>query len=255
MRRSARRPSSRREHFVRLAIEEPQAHGPPADDAFEVADAAAPAVFLARVEADDDVAAFPDAVGRRGSGRSRRRCRASRRESGRRGARAWPRCRRHRVGVVQTRAPARRATASRQRGLQLEAFDLAEVRGVLDDAAADDARESRCRRRRSAVRRATASISVRDRLGDLVGGHARAARPTTSRRADRRGSARRACRLRPVRRRCVPSPARRSRVPSCSPRRADPRERSDAPGEPLRGRMPRAQNRDSLLRPLNAAVL
>src|ERR1700742_2900338 len=51
------------EDFFRLHIEEAQAHGPVAHDAFEVASAAATAVSFFGVECDHHVAAFPYAFG------------------------------------------------------------------------------------------------------------------------------------------------------------------------------------------------
>src|ERR1700722_14768330 len=49
-------------HFFRLEDEEAQAHGAVAHDAFEMADAAATAELLLGIEADGDMAAFPDAI-------------------------------------------------------------------------------------------------------------------------------------------------------------------------------------------------
>src|SRR4030095_2816250 len=51
------------EHFVGLAIQKAQPHRAATDDAFEMADATAATVLLARIQRDHDVAAFPDAVG------------------------------------------------------------------------------------------------------------------------------------------------------------------------------------------------
>src|ERR1700732_295984 len=50
------------EHFFRLPVQEPQAHGAIAHDAFQVAYAAASAVALLGVERDGDVATLPHAL-------------------------------------------------------------------------------------------------------------------------------------------------------------------------------------------------
>ena len=49
------------EHFVRLHVQEAQAHGALAHDAFQMAHAAAAAIAFARIERHHHVAAFPDA--------------------------------------------------------------------------------------------------------------------------------------------------------------------------------------------------
>src|SRR5205814_401116 len=48
------------ENFLRLEVQESQAHGPPAENTFEMSAAAATAEVFLGVQRDDRVAAFPD---------------------------------------------------------------------------------------------------------------------------------------------------------------------------------------------------
>ena len=159
------------EHLFRFEIQEPLPHAPTADDAFEVADAAAAAVLLLRVQAHDDMSALPDAV-----------CRGYRpnptplpsvhtRISVSRCPRRGRDARRKRVGVVQCEHRGDATQERRQRGVELVALGLRQVRRLLDDAVADDSGEPDADGLDGLAACGLEDLRA-DRLGNLVGGHA-----------------------------------------------------------------------------------